>query len=161
MFDPHTLHPAALPMLTIQTRKPACSNLDPEVTRRYSTIIIDDWNPMDTPKCSLCQCVTKTQSWLRLYLCPVRRITTAAINIKLSCPIWHRLFLPSQPLFSVTTTSPRRPYPLWGAWQLGLGWTGERICGALQELRGPSQNTTSMAAKTLFFRSLQTVTDLL
>lgn len=123
MSEPHTLHPAALPMVTIQMRKPACSNLDPKVTRLLN-------NHCWCLESNECQCVTKTQYCLRLYLCPVCRITTAAINIKLSSPIWHLLFLPSQPLFLVTTTSPRCPYPLWGAMTAGPGldWGAHLWC---------------------------------
>lgn len=135
MSDPHTLHPAALPMVTIQMREPACSNLDPEVTRLLNNHC---WCLKSNKYAQLQPLSVRNQdqSCLRRYLGPVSRITTAAIDIKLSRPIWHRLFLPTQPVFSVTsTTSPRCPYPLRGARQLGLGGTGERVCGALQELR--------------------------
>lgn len=69
-------------------------------------------------------------------------ITTAAINITHSLSIRPWLFLPSQTLFLVRTTTPCCVHPVWGAWQLGLSWAGDRMaCGALQERRGLSLNT--------------------
>lgn len=40
--DPHTLHPAALPMFTIQMKKPPCSNLNPGVAR-FLVVINHFW----------------------------------------------------------------------------------------------------------------------
>lgn len=76
------------PWLPTRMRKPACSDLDPEVMRLLESHC---WC-LESDEC-LHQCVTKSRSCLRLYLCPLNRTTTAAIKIKLSRPIWHRLFL--------------------------------------------------------------------
>lgn len=156
MSEPHTLHPAALPMVTIQMREPACSNLDPEVTRLLNN---HHWC-LESNEYAQMQPLSvrnQDQSCLCRYLGPVSRITTAAIDIKLSLPIWHRLFLPTQPVFSVTsTTSPRCLYAA-GSTTAGPGWDwGTHLWCS------PGTLNTSMTAshKMQFFRFLQTVTNM-
>lgn len=63
------------------------------------------------------------QSCLRRCLGPVSRITTAAIDIKPSRPIWHRLFLPTPAsVFSDQHHQPPRcPYAA-GSTTAGPGW---------------------------------------
>lgn len=96
-------------------------------------------------------CVTKTQSCLCLHLCPVSGITTAAINIKLSCPIWHWLFLPSQPLFSVTTSSPWCPYPV-GSMTAGSGldWRAHLCCSPGSPRAEPKNRHGSLSQNAIF-----------